>query len=312
MQGGFTMRTTRVLIIFGLVALIAAFVGCSDDKKVVNTGNLSLDQQAITDLVNLSSEFEHDVVSHSVPDTTAATLAPTAAATERWFWWRQYTSRDRQVTVTTFPADSVHTYPHADVTVSTTFTGSLHIVHRDINAVYVHTSQPISDVFTQTARFEQWFSETSPNRGWQRTQISNILGGSSSTTVELLTVNVDPATSSDRMYNNETFMDLYDVANKLDLEENEQVNLWAQSGTGTNRLFRHDWAAGQATRVELTNQDFGFYSDVTTTPSALSSAQAERHLVIDVIAPGVIETGATYDAVIWAVPYLIHVLGTPQ
>lgn len=305
------MRTVQVLFIIGLVALIAAFAGCSDDTKVVNTGSLTLDQQAVTNLVSQSPEFEHDVVSHSVPDTTA-TLAPGAAAPERWFWWRQYASRTREVTVSTFPADSSNPYPYANVTASTTFDGSLHVVHRDSNGVFVHSSQAISDVFNQNARFEQWFSETSPNRGWQRTQISNIVGGPSPTALDLNTLSVDPTTSSDHLYTSQDFTNLYAVATKLTVQENELVNLWAQSGTGTNRVFRHDWAEGQASRTELINQDYGYYSEAHTTPSSLSSAQVERHLVIDVIAPGVIESGATYDAIIWAVPYTILVAGNPQ
>jgi hypothetical protein len=305
------MRTARVLFILGLAALFAAFVGCSDETKVVNDGGLTPDQQAITDLVNLSPEFQHDIVSHAVPDT-GATLAPGAAVPEARFWWRQYATFDRQVTVNTFPADDQHTFAHADVTVKTTCAGTLNVVHRDTNGVYTHTSQAISDVFTQYGTFEQWFSNTSPNRGWQCTQMSNILGGSTTTALDLSTLNVNPATSPDRMYASADFMALYVPSTRMDLQENEVVNLWAQSGTGSNRLFRHDWADGLATRVELVNQDFGFYTDLLTTPSSLTTAQAQRCLVLDVIAPGVIETGATYDAIIWAVPYVVHVGGDPQ
>ena len=300
------MRTTKVLILVGLVALIAAFAGCSDDEMVVNTGNLTPDQQAVTNLVNQSSEFEHDVVSHSVPDTTA-TLAPGAAAPEGRFWWREYTTRNRVVTVNTYPADVNHTYPYADVTVRTTFSGSLNVVYRDTNGVYSRTSQAIADVFTQYGRYEQLFSDTSPNRGWQLRQISNILGGSNPTALEITTVAVNPATSADRQFSSQDFMNLYDVASRMTLEQDEVVRLMAQSGAGSNRLFRHDWSTGQVTRVEFVNQDFGFYSDAHTTPTSLTSAQAERHLVVDVIAPGVLESGATYDAIIWAVPYHINV-----
>jgi hypothetical protein len=305
------MRTLRVLIVLGLVALIAAFVGCSDETKVVNEGGLTLDQQAVTDLVNQASEFEHDVVSHAVPDTTA-TLAPGAAAPEARFWWRQYSARNRQVTVNTFPADVDHTYPRAEVTVQTTFTGFLHVVHRDTGGAYTRTSQAISDVFTQYATFEQWFSDMSPNRGWQCTQISNILGGPESSSLDIATVDVNPATSEGRLYSSESFMTQYNPTTRMDLQENEQVYLMAQSGSGTNRLFRHDWADGQAARVELSNQDLGFYSDNLTTPTPLSAAQAQRHLVIDAIAPGVIESGATYDAIIWAIPYVINTGGDPN
>lgn len=300
------MRTTKVLILVGLVALIAAFAGCSDDEMVVNTGNLTPDQQAVTNLVNLSPEFEHDVVAHSVPDTTA-TLAPGAAAPEGRFWWRDYTSRNRVVTVVTYPTDVNHTYPYADVTVVTTFSGSLHVVYRDTNGVYSRTSQAIADVFTQYGRFEQLFSDTSPNRGWQLRQMSNIVGGSNPTALDIATLGVEAATSTDRTFSSQDFMNLYDVTSRMTLEQNESVHLMAQSGTGNNRLFRHDWTTGQVTRAEFVNQDFGYYSDAHTTPTSLSSAQAERHLVIDVIAPGVIESGATYDALIWAVPYHINV-----
>jgi hypothetical protein len=305
------MRTLRVLFVLGLVALIAAFVGCSDETKVVNEGGLTLDQQAVTDLVNLAAEFQHDVVTHSVPDTTAS-LVSGAALPEAWFWWRQYAGANRQVTVNTFPADLEHTYPYAEVTIRTTFTGTLQVVHRDANDSYTRTSQPITDVFTQYATFEQWFSASSPNRGWQCTRISNILGGPESTDLELAWVNVDPSTHAERRFDEADFMALYNPTARISLDENEQVYLAAQSGTGSNRLFRHDWADGQATRIEMTNQDLGFYSDALVAPASLSTAQTQRHLVIDAIAPGVIESGATYDAVIWAIPYLVQTGSIPH
>jgi len=142
------MRTLRVFIVLGLVALIAAFVGCSDEAKVVNEAGLTPDQQAVTDLVNQAAEFQHDVVSHTVPDTTATAVsgASGAAAPEARFWWRQYTSASRQVTVNTHPVDQDHTYPWSDVTVRSTFSGFLHIVRRDSTGDYTRASQPITDV----------------------------------------------------------------------------------------------------------------------------------------------------------------------
>ena len=263
------MRTIRILIAFGLVALVAAFVGCSDDSNILDSNNLTPDQQAVANLINLSSEFEHDVVSHTVPDTTA-TLAAGGAAPEGRFWWRTYTSSSRQLTIDTRPADSINQYAWSDVTVITTFVGTFHVVHRDTLGVYTHTTQAISDLFTQNARFEQWFSESSPNRGWVRTRLSNILGGSNPSTLDLRTLSIDPAVNKDFLYVSANFMVLYDSANKLILDENEAVNLWAESGTGSNRLFRHDWATGTSVREELTNQDLGYYSNSLSTPTSLT------------------------------------------
>ena len=93
------MRTTRVLFTLAMVALVAALLGCSSDN-IVDPDNLTPDQQAIEGLVNQLPEFEHDVLSHSVPDTTAAAVVASAAATERYFWWREYTSTERDVSVT--------------------------------------------------------------------------------------------------------------------------------------------------------------------------------------------------------------------
>lgn len=305
------MRTQRALIILGLVALIAAFVGCSDEAKVVNEGGLTPDQQAVTDLVNQAAEFEHDIVSHSVPDTTAS-LVSGAAAPEARFWWRQYTSTSRQVTVNTHPIDQEHTYPWSDVTVRTTFTGYLHVVRRDSTGAYTRSSQAITDVFTQYATFEQWFSASSPNRGWRCTEISNILGGPESTDLDIATLHVNPVSSPDRFYDRQNFMTLYDPTTSASVAEDEQVYLMAQSGTGTNRLFRHDWSDDEAVREEMANQDLGFYSDDFVTPASLSTAQVKRHFVVDAIAPDVIEQGASYDAIIWAIPYFVQTGGNPQ
>jgi hypothetical protein len=313
MQGGLTMRSTKVLITVGLVALVAVFAGCSDDgSNVVDSNNLTLDQQAVADLINLSSEFQHDVTSHVVPDTTATTVRSGAAVVEGRFWWRTYSSVNRQLTIDTYPADSLNTYDYADVSIVSTYGGTFHVVHRDTLGVYSHSTQAISDVFTQNGRFEQWFSEATANRGWVRTELSNIVGGSNPSALDIQVLSIDAETSTDKFYTAADFATLYPTASKLTLDESEQINLMAQSGLGTNRLFRHDWATGTASREELTNQDLGFYSNTHITPTALTSAQSQRLLVLDVIAPGVIESGATYDALIWAVPYAVNIGGTPQ
>lgn len=300
------MRTLRVMLVLGMVALIAAFVGCSDVTKVVNEGGLTSDQQAVTDLVNQSQEFDHDVVSHSVPDTTASLVGgATGAAADARFWWRQYSGHVREVTVNAHPADQNHTYPYADVTIHTTFTGTLQVVHRDEAGSYTRSSQPITDVFVQYATFEQYFSATSPNRGWLCTEISNIRGGSEPSDLEFTSLNVHPAHSPERQFEEVDFTTLYNPAFRMAMEPDEQVYLMAQSGSGSNRLFRHDWTDGSASRVEMTNQDLGFYSNTLTTPTSLTAAQVQRFLVVDVVAPNVIEAGATYDAIVWAIPYLV-------
>ena len=306
------MRSTKVLITIGLVALVAVFAGCSDDSNVVDSNNLTPDQQAVADLINLSSEFEHDVVSHVVPDTTSTTVRGGAAVPEGRFWWRTYSSVSRELTIDTYPADSANAYDYADVAVVSTYTGTFHVVYRDTLGVYSHSTQAISDVFTQNGRFEQWFSEATANRGWVRTELSNIVGGSNPSTLDIQVFSVDAESSADKFYTTADFATLYATANKLTLAEDEQVNIFAQSGSGTNRLFRHDWATGTATREEMVNQELGYYSNIHTTPTALSSAQSQRLLVLDVIAPGVIESGATYDALIWAVPYVVGNGGNPQ
>jgi hypothetical protein len=312
MQGGLTMRSAKVLITIGLVALVAVFAGCSDDSNVVDSNNLTPDQQAVADLINLSSEFEHDVVSHVVPDTTSTTVRGGAAAPEGRFWWRTYSSVSRALSIDTYPADGQNAYDYADVSVVSTYTGTFHVVHRDTLGVYSHSTQAISDVFTQTARFEQWFSEATANRGWVRTELSNIVGGSNPSTLDVQVFSVDAETSVDKFYTTADFATIYSSVDKLTLSEDEQVNLFAQSGTGANRLFRHDWATGTASREELANQELGYYSNTHTTPTALSSAQSQRLLVLDVIAPGVIESGATYEALIWAIPYVVDNGGSPQ
>ena len=96
------------------------------------------------------------------------------------------------------------------------------------------------------------------------------------------------------------------------LETDEQVNLVVQSGTGTNRVFRHDFYASTVLRQEMTNLDLGYYAQGLTTPTALSSFDADRVMVLDVIAPGVIDGSATYQSLIWAVPYRVKLSGAPS
>ena len=302
------MRTVRVLSLFAMVALVVALAGCSDDSRVLNGDNLTPDQQAIADLLDQLPEFQHDVVSHTAPDTGAALAA---AVAEGWFWWREYTSVSRQATIDVTPGDLEQLHATADIQVTSTFTGLFHVVHRDTSGAFTHTTRTITDVYTQTGRFEQLEAATAPNRGWVWTQVSNIVGGTNPTSMTITTLNIDPLNSGDRMFSAENISTPYDVASRLMVDEAETINAWVQSGAGDNRVFRHDWASGTASREEMSNVDFGFYTDQYTAATPLTAAQAQRHAVIDVIAPGVIDGQATYDALIWAVPYGIRA-GTPN
>jgi hypothetical protein len=303
------MRNHRVPFVAFLILLVAVFAGCSDDNNPLNTDNQTPDQQAIAGLIDLSPEFQHDVLSHAIPDT-AASLA--AAVSEQYFWWRQYTTNERTLTINTFPADSADDYDYADVEVVSTFSGLFHVVHRDTSGAFSHSTRPITDTYTQTARFERWNPEVSENRGWAPAEISNIVGMSSPSTMAIRTLNIDPTQTADVMYDAADFVTTYSVGELLTLETDELVRFWVESGSGQNRVFRHDWYASAVSRSEMTNMDLGYYTTQMTTPTALSSFDAARALVIDVIAPGVIDGQAAYDAVIWAVPYAIEAAGTPQ
>jgi hypothetical protein len=303
------MRNHRVLFVAVLILLVGVYAGCSDDNNPLNTDNQTPDQQAIQGLIDQSSEFQHDVLSHAIPDTNASLAA---AVTEQYFWWRQYTTSERTLTINTLPADSANDYDYADVEVVSSFSGLFHVVHRDTSGAFSHSTRTITDTYTQTARFERWNPETAANRGWAPAEISNIVGMSSPSTMAINTLNIDPATTPDVMYSAADFTDPYSVAQLLTLETDELVRFWVESGSGQNRVYRHDWYNTGVSRSEMTNMDLGYYTTQMTTPTALSSFDAARALVIDVIAPGVIDGQAPYDAVIWAVPYAIEAAGTPQ
>ena len=301
------MRTTRVLYLLAMVVLVAALLGCSSDN-IVDPDALTPDQQTIQGLVNQSPEFEHDVLSHSIPDTTAVAAVASAAAAQSYFWWRQYTSTDRLVSVSIHAPDISNPNVTADVGVTTTFNGLFHIVHRDTSGAFTHTTKSLTDVFTQTGRFEQTGLETDPNRGWVNTEITNIVGGTNPTTLSVMTFSILPETHPTHPnvdYTAANFATAYDPADLLVLDQGEQVNLWLQSGTGTNDAFHHDWYIAGASREMITNMDLGFYANQHNAPTALSSADADRYMVLDILAPGVIDGAAGYDALIWAVPYSV-------
>jgi len=303
------MSRYRFLFAFLMVAFAAALIGCSDDQ-IVNPGTVAdLDEAALTAIIDASGDFQHDVVSHAVPDTTASLAA---AVTEQYFWWREYTSSARTIAFEFFAADSMHNYPYATAAITTTFNGQFHVVHRDTMGVYTHTTKSLVDVITQKAQFEQMFSETSPNRGWILTDVTNIVGHSEPTTRSIANLNLYPATSPNSSFFNATFMDFHQPAQKPLFELNENVNMMIQSDDGTNVVYRHDWYIGGASRTEVINQDFGFYSDAMTTPTTLTSAEAARVLVIDAIADGVINGSAPYNAYIWAIPYAVNLGGMPR
>jgi hypothetical protein len=294
------MLTNRFLLSALAVLLVAGVVGCSDDTP---TGTaLTPDESAIVDLVSGASVFGHDVVSHLVPDTTAGAGAQT-------FWWREYTTSDAQTDFEFFDADQQVAYPYAVVTLTSTFSGNLHVVDRDAGGVYTHTTKALVDVFTQTARFEQQFLETSPNRGWVLAAISNIVGGSSPSTLSIDNVTFDASTSPDVALTSGAMSTLYPLANRYTLEIDEQVSVILQSGSGVNDSYLHDAYAADITTFAMSNQDYGWYSLQVNAPTPLTTADAQRTLVIDVLADGVVDGATPYDAKIWAVPYVVDLGG---
>lgn len=302
------MRSNRFLFAVLAVLFIAIFAGCSSDK-VIQAVPLTADQQAISDAMALLTEFNHDVVSHAIPDTTAG-LAASAAA--QYFWWREYTSNTPTLSIVVNTADTQNPNPWADVSLSTSYSGLFHVVYRDNAGAYTHTTRTITDQFNQTARFEQTGLVTGPNLGWTLVLVSNIVGGSNPTSLTISSLYVLPSTSSAHYYDALTFDDLSSLVSLIVLETDEQVNVTVQSGAGANRVFRHDFYASGVTRAELTNVDLGYYTQGLNTPTALSTFDANRVMVMDVIAPGVIDGSATYESIIWAVPYRINVSGAPS
>jgi hypothetical protein len=294
----------RVSLIVVFAAVIASLAGCSDDNVVNNPVNP--DEAAIGEIIGASSEFEHDVVSHSVPDTTAASLA---AAVERYFWWRQYTSATRTVDVEFIAADSAIAYPHATASITTTFTGQLHIVHRDTADAYTHSTKPVVDVVTQTATFEQRYAVDFSDRGWVRTELSNLVGYSQGSTLSIDALSLFPETSPDVSYTSADFADLHAPADRPTFGLDENVYIMVQAGDGTDRVFRHDWYSGGVSRTEATNQDFGYYSDQMLTPASLASGEAFRFILVDVIGEGVIDGSAAYTAYLWGIPYVVDAGG---
>ena len=88
------MVANRIVLVIAFAAIVTCIASCSDESVVNNPVNP--DEAAIGEIISASLEFEHDLVSHAIPDTTASSLA---AAEERYFWWRQYTSAARTVDV---------------------------------------------------------------------------------------------------------------------------------------------------------------------------------------------------------------------
>lgn len=288
-----------------LVVVAAAVFGCSDDQ-IVNPGTaVNPDEAALTSMMNSAVEFQHDVVSHTVPDTTVS------LGTDMYFWWREYASTDRQFDFNITPADLANPNSLADVNITTTCTGTLHIVHRDASSVYTHTTKPLVDVFTQSASFEQLFSDTSTNRGWVLQTLSNPIGGSNPTSLSIQSVSLYPASSPTQNYYEASFANQHTTSSEPMFALDEQINVMMQSGNGTNDAFRHDYYSGGCAVQGLVNQDFGFYTDVMNTPASLTSAEASRAIVVDVLATGVIDGSADYDAIIWVIPYNVDLGGTP-
>jgi hypothetical protein len=139
--------------------------------------------------------------------------------------------------------------------------------------------------------------------------ISNIVGGSSSTALSIDNLAFDASTSQDVNVNESAMSTLYPLADRYTLEIDEEVSVILQSGSGINDAYLHDVFASDVSTLVLTNQDLGFYSQQVNAPTPLTTAEAQRFIVIDVLADGVVDGSAPYDAYVWALPYVINMGG---
>lgn len=296
------------LIMRGMILVLFVLFFASCGKKSTNPAP-DLDKEAILKLVaDDTTTFTEEITDISVPDTS---VFPKIAGVDTIkFWWRKINSITRTKTVSIYPADSIHPYPYADVTVIDTLTGNLHILGRDSSGNRVRLVKPLKDVATRKAYYEKRGTNQSVYRGWRLEGVSGLLSHSVPIfTRQINQVHLVSSGGYNRTFTEDSITAITLRDSILIFDIGDTIALTVTTGDATDSVYLHTpdchFYNCLPHRRSFINNGDGTFTGTWVIGGEMMTASVHRHAAIDVIKHSTLDGDDPYDSRIWGVIYRV-------
>jgi hypothetical protein len=286
--------------IFGLAVLVLMLVaGCSNDSSSPATSDVAADREALEDLIVDDASMFGDG-SRGEGDQMGPCSAPSLAAVDPLFWWRQVTGLVRQVEAEIeYPEEAP---PYANVTVTLDITGTFNVLTAD--STYEKDLHDTGVRYAYLERRGEWWDRF---RGWELVSVSGleIISDPCTRVINSLHVSSSMGSVDTTLTDVSTLVLVEDL---FDFQPGEEVTLTVDTGDETDLVFLHTrfW------RAPFASIGGGLFQGTWTTSEDPVHPEWRRRAAVDVIEEGTLfDSEGPYDSHAWAVPFWVGRLGTP-
>ena len=311
------MNFIRGLLVLGIALCISflVFISCTENT----TSSFEQDESTLFSFIGSNPDiFGSSVTDTTEPDTSGmGKMFKTTQDTVK-AWWRRiiWSQTQRSIDIDIYPADELHDYPYANVSITDILYGYLRIIQRDSLGAWAHIAKPLKDVAKRSAYFERRGAVDSPHRGWRLIEVSDLLVESAVlSSPNLCTREIDSVhvISSKSGYDTTITQSYVTECNLLgnlftfDLEDEVILTVYTPDETDSVYLhaFNHFFPLLTHVRSNFTNNGDGSFTGTWTTRSSINDSVLYRHAAIDVIKHSTLDGDDAYDAKVWGTIYRV-------
>lgn len=235
------------------------------------------------------------------------------------FWWRRifWGQTERSIDIDVHPVDLDHPYPYANVTVTDTLIGELHLIKKSGQGSWSWSDKPITDIATRSAYFERRRPIDSAYRGWDIIKVSGLLVESLPNTREIDSLHIKSTLSGyDTTITETNIAQCILIDNLFTFGEEDSITVTVYTGDPTDSVYLHAYSRLLPflihVRSSFTNNGDGSFSGTWVTADLPLGASPYRHAAIDVIKHGTLDNDDAYDSRVWGVIYRVMSIKNPE
>ncbi len=296
------------VIAFAILFSLFILLGCG--KK--STTPEETDQSMIFDLITAYPDVFCTCVIDTSQDSSGFGKIYGGIDDTVKFWWRRifWGQTVRSIDIDVHPPDGAHLYTYANVTITDTLTGELHLIKKAGPGNWSWSDKPITDIATRSAYFERRRSIDSTYRGWDLVKVSGLLVESLPTTREIDSLNITTTLSGyDTTITQTHLTQCTLIENLFTFGEEDSITVTVYTGDPTDSVYLHAYSRLfpflAHVRRSFTNNGDGSFSGTWVTAELPLGASPYRYAAIDVIKHNTLDNDDAYDSKIWGVIYRV-------
>jgi hypothetical protein len=304
------------VLIITFTIFFSLFILISCGKK--STTPEETDQSVILDLITAYPDIFRTCVIDTSRDSSGFGKVSGGDEDTVKFWWRRifWGQTKRSIDIDVHPVDLDHPYPYANVTITDTLTGELHLIKKSGQGNWSWDDKPITDIATRSAYFEKRRPVDSAYRGWDIIKVSGLLVRSVPTTREIDSLHIKSTLSGyDTTIIESDIAQCILIENLFTFGEEDSITVTVYSGDPTDSVYLHAYFRPFPyhfhVRRSFINNGDGSFSGTWVTADLPLGASPYRHTAIDVIKHSTLDNDDAYDSRIWGVIYRVMSITTP-